>query len=175
MQDAEVVSGYGEGFDAANGSFEGAARDDYRAFGWRYFDGGVVRVQDAAAADGEFYVRLPRGKKIHQCIDATGDFKPGGTTGNQAYSVTAAIRSTADSGMAAIAADFEAQSLYNRAHQQRQTFTVTDQWDDYTATFTAPDGTWKVYVTLESAGGDIEFDKVRVSPLDPHSNTKPAR
>lgn len=163
-QDAEVVSGYGRGFDVANGSFEGGARDGYGGFGWRYFEDGVERVRDAGgAANGEFFIRLEPGELVHQCVDATGDFEPGPTRDAQQYLVTASIRSAGDSGEAIISADFEEQALYRRANPIQRRFSVTGQWRDYAAQFTAPDGTWKVYVGLESAAGSVEFDNIRMT------------
>jgi len=167
QQDANVVSGYGEGFDVANGSFEGAARDGYGGFGWRYFEDGVERVMDSAgAADGDYFIRLNQAELVHQCVDATGDFLPGGTTSDQTYEVAASIRSVGPSGEAAIGADYEQQGLYKRENPEEHTFSVTDQWADYTATLTAPDGTWKTYVVLRSVSGDIEFDNVRMSGIE---------
>jgi len=167
QQDASVVNGYGAGFDVANGSFEGAARDGYGGFGWRYFEDGVERVMDAAeASDGDHFIRLNQAELVHQCVDATGDFLPGGTTSDQSYEVTASIRSVGPSGEAAIGADYEQQGLYKRENPEEQTFAVTDQWADYTATLTAPNGTWKTYVVLKSVSGDIEFDNVRMSGIE---------
>ncbi len=166
QHDSSVVNGYGEGFDVANGSFEGAARDGYGGFGWRYFEDGVERVMDSAgAADGDYFIRLNQAELVHQCVDATGDYLPGGTTDDQAYEVTASIRSAGPSGEAIIGADYEQQGLYKRENSEEQAFVVTNQWQDYTATLTAPDGTWKTYVILKSASGDIEFDNVRMSGI----------
>ena len=56
--------------------------------------------------------------------------------------------------------------MYRRANQQRESFPVTDEWQDYSAVFTAPDGTWKVFYVLRSEQGDIDFDNVRVTPVE---------
>ena len=164
---ADVVSGYGDGFDVVNGSFEYAARDGYDGFGWRYYTDGVERVMDAAkASDGDYFIRLNQGELVHQGLDATGDFLPGGTDGNQQYEVTASIRSVGLSGEAIVGADYEQQGLYKRENPEEHIFAVTDQWQDYTATLTAPDGTWKTYVVLKSVSGDVEFDNVRMSGIE---------
>jgi len=166
QRDAEVFSGYGKGFAVANGSFEYAARDGYDGFGWRYFTDGVERVMDSAGAvDGDYFIRLNQAELVHQGIDATGDFLPGATEDNQQYEVTATIRSVGPSGEAVMGADYEQQGLYKRENPEEHVFAVTDQWQDYTATLTAPDGTWKTYVILKSVSGDIEFDNVRMSGI----------
>ena len=167
-REPEVVSGYGKGFDLANGSFEGSGRDGYGGFGWRYFEDGVERVADAdAAADGEHFIRLGTAESVHQCVDATGDFRPGGTTDSQAYTLTVSMRSDSPGNEAVLAADFEGQALYRRSNRQNKSFTVTDEWQDYSATFTAPDGSWKVYFVLRSEQGDIDFDNARVAAATP--------
>ena len=66
QQDASVVGGYGEGFDVANGSFEGTARDGYGGFGWRYFEDGVERVMDSAGAADRFPRRSGDEEGIHK-------------------------------------------------------------------------------------------------------------
>ncbi len=164
QQDAEVVAGYSGSFDVANGSFEGASRDGYGAFGWRYFEDGVERIHDPeGAADGDYYIRLNAGELVHRCIDATGDLLPGPTTENQQYTITASIRSYGKSGEAVISADYEQQSLYQRENAEEHIFAVSSEWSDYSATMTAPDGTWQTYFVLKSLSGDIDFDDIRVT------------
>jgi lysophospholipase L1-like esterase len=166
QQPAEVFDGFGRNVDVANGSFEQVANTGFAAFGWRYVDDGVTRICNAAqAAHGNCYIRLLAGQQVHQGTDATGDFEPGGTDGNQGYVVRAMIRSTngGANASAQISADYEGQALYNRANKQSQNFSVTGQWQDYTAYFTAPNGSWKTYISLKSNQGSIEFDNVRMS------------
>ncbi|GAB2525155.1 hypothetical protein GCM10008940_29780 [Microbulbifer agarilyticus] len=161
VQQPALFDGFGRNFDVANGSFEGSAASGFNAFGWRYADDGVERVYDpSGAADGSYYIRLQSGQKVHQGTEATGDFVPGATGPNQTYTVRALVRG---SGVAEISADFEGQALYNRGNEQSSTFSVDSQWREYTATFTAPAGTWKTYINLKSASGTIEFDNVRMS------------
>jgi lysophospholipase L1-like esterase len=164
-QGLDVVDGYGVGFDVANGSFEGAARDSYGGFGWRYFADGVERIALQDAADGDYVIRLERGELVHQCVDATGDFLPGATAGKQQYTLTAAMRSVGAGGKAILGADYEQQGLYKREHPEEHTFAVSPEWRDYTATLTAPDGTWKTYVVLKAAEGEVEIDNVRLAGL----------
>jgi len=165
--DMDVVDGFSGTFDVANGSFEGAARDGYGGFGWRYFADGVERIHDAeSAADGEYFIRLKQDELVHQCVDATGDMLPGPTSDSQQYTVTATVRSNGDSGTLAIGADYEEQALYLRANPEESLFEVNDQWRDYTTTLTAPDGTWKTYLVLKSISGDIDIDNVRMTAAD---------
>ena len=165
QQELDVVDGYGVGFDVANGSFEGSARDAYGGFGWRYFTDGVERVAVTDAAHGDYVIRLENDELVHQCVDASGDFLPGGTSGSQKYSLTAAIRSVGTEGKAVLGANYEEQGLYKRENIEEHVFAVDSDWQDYTATLTAPDGTWKTYIILEAAEGNIEFDNVRLLGL----------
>lgn len=162
QQDAEIFDGFGRNFNVANGSFEGVGTTGFKAFGWRYVDDGVERVCGAGASDGNCFIRLEQGEKVHQGTDATGDFAANATSGNQRYTVKAMIRSS-NGGTAVIGADFEGQALYNRSAMTKRSFAVDGQWREYTATFTAPNGTWKTYITLQSDNGVVEFDNVRMT------------
>ncbi|MBT8099829.1 MAG: hypothetical protein KJO82_08765, partial [Gammaproteobacteria bacterium] len=147
-QPPEVITGYGKGFDFANGSFEGGARDGYGGFGWRYFEDGVKRVHDPKnAADGAYFIRLEKGEQVHQCVDASGDFSPGPANPGQRYTVTAAIRSTGSAATVAIGADFEGQDLYKRENFVARQFSVAPEWRNYSAEFSAPPGSWKIYIS----------------------------
>lgn len=160
----DVVDGYGSGYDVANGSFEGGARDGYGGFGWRYHADGVERVAVDDAADGDYVIRLDAGEEVHQCIDATGGTaRP--TDDTQQFRVTAAIRSRGETGTAVLGADHAARDIYNRHAPEAVEFIVDGQWQDYAMTVTAPDGTWQTYVILRSAGGELEFDNIRVTAL----------
>jgi len=160
----DVVDGYGEGYGVANGSFEGSARDGYEGFGWRYHADGVERIAIGDAADGDYVIRLETDERVHQCIDATGgSVTP--TRDTQQFRITAAVRSRDGSGTAVLGADFTAQNLYQREHLDETEFLVDEQWQDYSATVTAPDGTWQTYVILRSANGELEFDNIRVDAL----------
>jgi len=163
VREADIFDGFGRNFDVANGSFESKAKAGFDAFGWRYFDEGVQRIYDpAGAADGLFYIRLGAGQSVHQGTDASGDFEPGGISKPQNFRVKAMIRSVGEVGGAKIIADFEAQDLWQRKNPKSKTFGVNNQWQEFTAEFTAPPGTWKTYITLTSIEGEMEFDNVRV-------------
>ena len=101
---------------------------------------------------------------MHQCTDATGaTAQP--TEDSQQFKVTASIRSVGDTGTAILGADHTAQNLYLRENLEEFEFEVDAEWRDYSATFTAPDGTWQTYVILKSAAGELEFDNVRLVAL----------
>lgn len=165
QKNPEVFDGFGRNFDVANGSFEDLAASGFKAFGWRYQAvAGVDRIfSPTGAAAGSYYLRLTQGRLVHQGTDATGDMAPGGTAKIQKYTVTAKIRSSLANAQAQILADFERQSLYQRRNGQAETFKVTASWQTYTATFAAPIGTWKTYVSLKAAVGTIEFDDVKMA------------
>jgi hypothetical protein len=158
----DIIDGFGRNFDVANGSFEHKA--PFGGFGWRYMEDGVERIKDsAAAADGDYFIRLPEGTMVHQPFDATGDNLPGATTGTQAYKVTAMIRGTTSDAIAQINADFEEQVLYNRTNSLERSFTVSTAWKEYSTSFAAPVGSWKTFVILKSKSGTVEFDNIRMS------------
>ncbi|MEM7431250.1 MAG: SGNH/GDSL hydrolase family protein [Pseudomonadota bacterium] len=164
----DVVSGYSGTFDVINGSFEHIARDGYGGFGWRYFEDGVERVHDVnGAADGEYFIALEKDELVHQCVDATGDLKPGGTVGEQQYTLTAMMRSDDEGAIATLGADYEAQAMYNRQNPESETFEVTNEWQFYSTVLTAPEGTWKTFAVLASKEGTVEFDKVKLGAIDP--------
>lgn len=164
QQGLDVVDGYADAYGVANGSFEGAARDGYGGFGWRYYEDGVERVMSGDAADGDYVIRLEQDELVHQCTDATGgSARP--TSGSQQFRLTAQIRSVGNSGTAILAADHAAQNLYLREDREEFEFEVGPNWQNYSATFTAPDGTWQTYVILKSAAGELEFDNIRLVAL----------
>ena len=166
LRDAEVFDGFGRGFDVANGSFEFTARGGFDAFGWRYREDGVAHVLDPArAAHGERFIRLDAGEEVHQGVDATGDFEPGAAADGQGYVVTAMIRAASADAVAVIAADFEGQALYQRRHRQSRELAATRDWRRHRVAFTAPAGSWKIYVVLQALAGTVAFDDVRMAPL----------
>jgi lysophospholipase L1-like esterase len=165
QQGLDLVDGYAEAYGVANGSFEGAARDSYGGFGWRYYTDGVERVMIDDAADGDYVIRLESEELVHQCVDATGGQIAAPTSNAQQFLLSASIRSLGDSGKAVLGADHSAQNLYKREDLEEQVFTVGPQWQDYSTTLTAPGGSWQTYVILKSAEGEIEFDNVRLSGL----------
>ena len=166
-KDAEIFDSYGSNFGVANGSFEFMAKGGFNAFGWRYHDDGVQRIDDGqSASDGQYFIRLSEGIKVHQGQDASGDFIPGAAKTGQQYKVTAKIRSQSGTATAAIAMDFEGQNLYQRDNTQQQTFNVDSSWAEFSATFSAPADSWKFYLVLESLNGTVDFDDISVTSLN---------
>jgi lysophospholipase L1-like esterase len=171
----DIIDGFGRNFDVANGGFEHQA--PFGGFGWRYKDDGVARINDPdGAAEGSYYIRLEPGEMVHQAIDATGDALPGGTASDQVYYVSAMIRGTAPGAWAQINADFEGQQMYNRGNGIVRYFGVSTEWQRFTTTFTAPNGSWKTFFILRSALNTVEFDHVQVSnrPLLMTGNPDPS-
>lgn len=165
QRELEVVDGYGDRYGVANGSFESSARDGYGGFGWRYYTDGVERMAIDDAADGEYVIRLEANELVHQCVDATGGEIAEPTSNGQQFQITASIRSTGETGTAVLGADHTSQNLYGRDNLEETKFAVDNTWQDYSAVVTAPDGTWQTYVILKSAGGELEFDNIRLTAL----------
>jgi hypothetical protein len=158
----DIIDGFGRNFNVANGGFEHQA--PFGGFGWRYKEDGVQRINDpAGAAEGRYYIRLGPGKMVHQAVDATGDALPGGTRNNQVYNVSAMIRGSSSGAWAQINADFEGQQQFNRGNGVMRSFEVSTEWQRYTTTFTAPNGSWKTFLILRSGGGTVEFDNIQMS------------
>ena len=160
----DIVDGFGRNGDFANGSFEHAA--PFGGFGWRYRKDGVERVYDPeGAADGDYYIRLDAGEKVHQPTDATGDFLPGATVGGETYFVSAKIRGSAGA-KAQIIFDFQGQQIWTRGKEYPTTFDLSTEWQTYRTSIVAPAGKWTVFTTLKSLSGTVEFDDVRMSDTD---------
>ncbi|MBN1481007.1 T9SS type A sorting domain-containing protein [candidate division KSB1 bacterium] len=161
----DIVDGFGRNWDVANGSFERAA--PFGGFGWRYRKDGVERVYDPSkAADGDYYIRLEAGEKVHQPTDATGDFLPGATNGGETYFVTAKIRGATAGAKAQILFDFQGQQIWTRGKEYPTTIDLSTEWQTYRASIVAPAGKWTLFTTLKSLTGTVEFDDVRMSNTD---------
>lgn len=158
----DIINGFGQPFDVANGSFEHQA--PFGGFGWRYSEDGVERLHHpGGAAHGDYYIRLEEGEEVHQPIDATGDMLPGGTINDQQYHIRAMIRGANAGAAAQIDADFEGQQIYNRHSRISHSISVDTTWQEYSTSFTAPNGSWKAFIILRSGAGTVEYDHIRVS------------
>jgi lysophospholipase L1-like esterase len=163
----DVIDGWGRNFDVANGGFEEVARSGFDAFGWRYAEDGVERIEDPEGAfEGTHYIRLEAGEEVHQGTEATGDFEPGPTGPGQRYELSARVRAPGGHGTARLRADFEGQAMYGRGQAQDRRFDIGDEWTEVRAVFTAPEGTWKTFVTLAADSGTVDFDAVRMQDPD---------
>ncbi len=166
MNPGDIIDGFGRDWDFANGSFEYSA--PFGGFGWRYYEDGVERIHDPSqAADGEYYIRLEAGEKVHQPTDATGDFLPGATVGGETYFITAKIRGVSSGAEAQIITDFQGQQIWTRDSSQTTTFSLTTEWKTYTASSIAPPGIWTLFNTLKALSGTVEFDAVSMSNTEP--------
>ena len=167
LHDAEIFDAYGHNFDVANGSFENVAKGGFNAFGWRYHDDGVERIDDSTtASDGDYFIRLSKGQEVHQGLDASGDFEPGPAKTGQLYEITAMARAYGGSSVATIAADFERQNLYQRENRKQESFDIGSSWEAVSFIFSAPVDSWKLYLVLQATEGSVEFDNVRMSNLN---------
>ncbi len=162
----DIVDGFGRNGDFANGSFEHVA--PFGGFGWRYFEDGVERINDAAsAADGNYYIRLNSGEQVHQPTDATGDLLAGATNGGETYTITAKIRGASAVAKAQIVTHFEGQELNSHdddpSSYQSTIFDLTTDWQEYTHTASSAAGVWTIFNYLVADTGTIEIDDVRMS------------
>ncbi len=154
---ADVMSGYGQNSDVANGSFEEVA--PFGGYGWRYHtDSGVSRAHAPADAfDGECYLRLSNGAASHQAIPAVD---------GETFTVTSWMRGAQDGDEVDITLDFRDQEMWTTPLQTAtETRTLTTSWQQYSMTATAPTGAEKpVYhtrVTFTAAAGvDVDIDAV---------------
>ncbi|HEC44360.1 MAG TPA: T9SS type A sorting domain-containing protein [Bacteroides sp.] len=164
----DIVDGFGRDWNFANGSFEYSA--PFGGFGWRYYEDGAERILDPEnAADGDYYIRLQAGGKVHQPTDATGDLLPGTTAGGETYYITAKIRGLSDAARAKITTDFQGQQIWTRGTPHTTGFNLTTEWKTYTASSVAPAGKWTMFTTLEVEVGTVEFDDVSMSNKNPEN------
>ena len=177
IQPNDFIDGFGRGGDVANGSFEHVA--PFGGFGWRYFDGGVERIQNTAeAVDGDYYLRLEQGEEVHQPIDATGDQLPGATVGGESYAFTLSMRAATPGATAKISTHFQGQEIYTHDDDpstfQETSFALTSEWADYTHYSTSAAGIWTVYSYIIAEAGTIEVDNVRMALVgNPPNNAAP--
>jgi len=158
----DVVSGYGQNGDVANGSFEEAA--PFGGWGWRYFDDpGVSRVHDPAGAhDGNHYLRLENGASSHQTNPAgNGDvialsmWMRGGS-GGESVDVSISFRDQGGGG-----------EINNPMQETTQAMTLSAEWKLYSMTVTAPtsppDPVYSARVAFVAGSTDrVEIDSVAV-------------
>jgi lysophospholipase L1-like esterase len=158
----DVVSGYGQNGNVANGSFEAVA--PFGGWGWRYFDDpGVSRVFDPAGAhDGDYYLRLENGASSHQTNPAN--------NGDE-IAVSMWMRSADEGDDVDVSISFRDQDgggeLNDPIETETQTISLTMEWQRYTMTVTAPtDPPSPVFssrVTFEvGAGVSADIDQVEI-------------
>jgi hypothetical protein len=159
----DVVSGYGQDGDLANGSFEESA--PFGGWGWRYFDDpGVSRPLDPPGAHhGDYYLRLLNGASSQQTNPAN--------DGDE-IELSMWLRGASDGDEVAVAISFRNQDQgadFGAASIQKtvETKVLTTEWQRYTMTEFAPSGgpdpVYSYRVTFTSAPGDtVDIDMVAV-------------
>ena len=162
----DVVSGYGQGGNVANGSFERVA--PFGGWGWRYFDdAGVSRVLDPPGAHhGDHYLRLASGALSHQTnpssdghvINATMWMR--GALGGESVEVTISFRDQDGGG-----------EPNSPMQQTTDTKTLSATWQQYAMTATAPSGgpspVYSARVAFSAGSGDtVDIDSVLVGPAE---------
>jgi len=156
---SDVMNGYGQGGDVANGGFEEIA--PFGGYGWRYFtDLGVDRIfSPNAAYEGNHYVRLTNQAKIHQ---------PNGASGGNVVTATLWLRSSVPGGTAKVTIDFRNQQMYTSPLQSTTTpLTLGTTWQPYVVFDTAPLGGTPVFHTRltvqASPGSQVDVDGISMS------------
>jgi len=156
----DVVNGYGDDGDVANGSFEEAA--PFGGWGWRYFNAaGVERIFDPTGArHGSYYLRIENGAASHQ-TNPSGNGDP--------VALSAWMRGTREGDTVEVAISFRDQDGGGEPNppmmQISETMTLSTDWDRYRLRATAPDDhapVFSVRVTF-TAGSDSTVDIDRVS------------
>jgi lysophospholipase L1-like esterase len=159
MQSADVMNGYGQNGNVANGSFAESA--PFSGFGWRYgLKPGVTRITAEAGFDGNHFVRLAAGARIHQ---------PNPASNGSTISVTMAARS-ADGGSLVTIIDYRNQEMYSEPlSAESQTHALTTDWQTYTMTLLSPVLTatpvFHTRLTFVASGGTVDIDAVQMTTL----------
>jgi hypothetical protein len=163
----DVVSGFGQGGDVANGSFEEAA--PFGGWGWRYFDDpGVSRIFDPSGAHhGDFYIRLENGASSHQTNPASN---------GEVIVPTMWMRGENNGDSVDVAVSFRDQDsggeINSPISQTTETMTLTTDWQRYTMAVTAPadppDPVYSARLAFTAGFGDrVEIDLVAIgSPAE---------
>ena len=157
MQSADVMNGYGQIGNVANGSF--AESTPFGGFGWRYgLKPGVTRITAEAGFDGNHFVRLATGARIHQ---------PNPASNGSTISVTVAARS-ADGGSLVTTVDFRNQEMYSEPlSAESQTHALTAEWQTFTMTVHAPAQTatpvFHTRLTFGAFHGTVDVDAVQMT------------
>ena len=130
-QQSDVVSGFGQNGDVANGSFEEIA--PFGGFGWRYaaHRSNVQRIENNNYAhEGDYFIILNNGGSIQQ---------PNPASNGQHIEVEVWLRGATNNDVAEITIDFRNQEMYT-SPLQTQTWSrlLTTSWTKHTFNTTAP-------------------------------------
>ena len=159
IQSADVMNGYGQNGNVANGSFAESA--PFGGFGWRYgLKPGVTRITAEAGFDGNHFVRLAAGAHIHQ---------PNPASNGSTISVTMAARS-ADGGSLVTTVDFRNQEMYSEPlSAESQTYALTVEWQTFIMTVQAPAQTatpvFHTRLTFGASHGTVDVDAVQMTTV----------
>jgi lysophospholipase L1-like esterase len=159
IQSADVMNGYGQNGNVANGSFAESA--PFGGFGWRYgLKPGVTRITAEAGFDGNHFVRLVAGAHIHQ---------PNPASNGSTISVTMAARS-ADGGSLVTTVDFRNQKMYSEPlSAESQTYALTVEWQTFIMTVQAPAQTatpvFHTRLTFGASHGTVDVDAVQMTTV----------
>jgi len=160
----DVVSGYGQDGDVANGSFEQAA--PFGGWGWRYFDAlGVSRVFDPDGAfHGDSYLRLVNGASSHQTNPASN---------GDVITLAMWMRAANDGASVDVSISFRDQDgggeVNSPIAQTTETKAVSSSWTRYSMAVTAPTSVsnpvYSARVTFSAGTGDsVDIDRVSTGP-----------
>jgi lysophospholipase L1-like esterase len=130
-QQSDIVSGFGQNGDVANGSFEEIA--PFGGFGWRYaaHRSNVQRIENNNYAhEGDYFIILNNGGSIQQ---------PNPASNGQHIEVEVWLRGATNNDVAEITIDFRNQEMYT-SPLQTQTWSrlLTTSWTKHTFNTTAP-------------------------------------
>jgi len=152
----EIMSGYGEDGDVANGSFEEVA--PFGGWGWRYFDDeGVARITDEDAHEGNAFLRLEDGAETHQ---------PNPARDGETVEATLWLRG---SGTASLTVDFRNQTMWSDPlDSTTETISLTETWTAHTVSATAPSGTsrpvFHTRLTIAAGSGStVDIDAISMT------------
>ena len=154
----DVMSGFGQNGDVANGGFEQVA--PFGGYGWRYKDEpGVARVIDATRAHGgEAFLELADGAETHQ---------PNPATNGQTVTVTAWVRGAAEGDTLAMTIDFRDQTMWTQPlASTTEVFTLDTDWQQITLQATAPEDPDRAVFHTRLTLGAGEGSVVHVDDID---------
>jgi hypothetical protein len=160
----DVMDGFGRDGNVANGSFERMA--PFGGYGWRYFTDGAQRIHNAgASADGEWFLRLPPGKQVHQ---------PNPASVGNTYTIKLKMRGreAGDEGLVRI--EFRDQEWRHEIPGSSRTFRykLDATWNDYGMTLNSPAASQpqdasrdprQIIIRLMAESGTVDIDDVQLS------------
>ena len=162
----DVMDGFGRDGNVANGSFELVA--PFGGYGWRYFTDGAQRIHDAdASADGEWFLRLPLGKQVHQ---------PNPASAGNRFTIKLKMRGREAGDRASVRIEFRDQEWRNEIPRSSRTFSykLDTSWNDYAITLNSPAAAeprdpsrdpWQIIIRLIAESGTVDIDDVRLSQM----------